>query len=108
MPFTSYVSPSQEKPTPQEPLYKEIPDNIDTLVAEVKRGRPKGSRNKPKNPLATNEVRETRSNRNPLIDQQPINLGISPFALARENNKKQKMMNQYFKKKPQAKNDETD
>lgn len=103
MPFTSYV-PTQAE---EKSLYDEIPENLDTLVEEVKmtrgRGRPRGSTNKPKNPLTSNEVHETRSNHNPLIGQQPTNFGISPMALAKENHKKQQTLNQFFKGPPEEK-----
>ena len=110
MPFTTPKGTRRQEllPVEEEPTYQELPD-LNTLVEEVKkgrRGRPAGSKNKPKNPLVAREAHPTRSNHDDLLDPTSTNLGISPYALAKQNNRKQKMLNQYFKNKKLSQNDE--
>jgi hypothetical protein len=110
-PFTTPTTPTPTKAPPvEEPvnIYKDLPENLEELVQDVKkgRGRPKGSRNK-ENPLTQNQAHPTRKNHDELF-AQPTDLGISPYSLANEENKKQKMLDRYFKKKSKQKGNDAD
>ena len=98
-PSTLIPAPAPPPPTLQNTSYQELPENIDTLVAEVKkgRGRPKGSRNK--NPLATNEIHATRSSHNSLINPEMA----TPDRFAREEMKKQEDIKKFFTPKTMKK-----